>query len=330
MTKIKVTLYFFLSILLLLSCSSDPLKKGDEEYQKGNYAKALKYFNEAFKKKPDDPIIKEKVIMAELQYGKMLYQRRKVLSTLESRYQKALDLLPANPSPESKKLLSEILYILGTGYKNMKPQNEIQKREYVNKVFDYLSEAIYYDSTNTKAIKELDSYKKENFEQMLTKGKKYFSDARKKKDDYYYLSAEYYFKKAVEFNPESKEAVNLLKKVRKITLKMLDPDFDFPIAVASTMKKDQFFAVNIYLLNNTDKNFEIKANLFSLYDFAGNEYVGSVSDLFEPQLKEGLLPAHKEISGVIVFEIGKKNFSDIEKIVFKGDGLHPSVKYFPN
>ena len=76
-----------LFILLIFACSSDPVQKGDEAYQKGKYAEALKFYMEAQKSGIQTPGLKEKIINTKLQYGEMIYQRRKVLRVLEARYE---------------------------------------------------------------------------------------------------------------------------------------------------------------------------------------------------------------------------------------------------
>lgn len=314
----------------LLSCSGDPVQKGDEAYKKGNYSAALKFYLEAQKNGNQTPDLTEKILRAKLQYGNLLYRKRKVLRVLEARYQEVLDMLPENPSPETLKLLSMTLFELGKGYMNLVPQNEIQKREYLSKTFDYLSLAASYDPENTEAERLLKEFKQKNFEEMLTRGKTYFSRAKKEKNDYFYLSAEYYLKKATDFESTNEEARRLLKKVRKITLKMIDPDLPYPIAVTSWLKKDNQLGVAVTILNNTETPVDIKAEQFVLVDFEGNEYQGSLSDLFEPQLKETLLQPHKEFSGVVVFEVGEKDFNSFEKIIFSPDTKHTAVKYFPN
>ncbi|RMG31330.1 MAG: DUF4352 domain-containing protein, partial [Methanobacteriota archaeon] len=94
--------------------------------------------------------------------------------------------------------------------------------------------------------------------------------------------------------------------------------------------KDNLLGVAVSVLNNTDKPIDIKAEQFVLVDMEGNEYPGSLSDLFEPQLKEISLQPHKELSGVVVFTVGEKDFKSFEKIIFSPDERHSAVKYFPN
>lgn len=330
MKVLKSALLLIAVLALMVSCSSDPIQQGDDALKNNNFNAALKYYMEAYKAQPSNEVLKAKIAQTYLLQGKDLYSKRKVITTIESRYEKALTFLPDNPDDQTKQLLSEVLTIIGKYYYEAKPQNEIQKREYLNKTYDYLTDAMFYNENNNEAQTLLEEYKKSNFEAMLTKGKEYFNRARKEKNDYFYLSAEYYLQKATEFDQSNDEALALLKKVRKINLNKIDPDQPYPFAVTNLLTKDDILAVSIYLLNNTDRPHETLAGKFVLYDINGNEYIGKTTEDFEPVFKEGSIPPRKDMEGVIVFEGKNLTESNLQKIVYHATDNRLITKYFPN
>lgn len=322
-------LFLLITFVILSSCSSDPMAEGDKLYQEGQYAKSLKKYHEAIKAQPDNNFAREKAALATVRAGQDIYKRRKVLTPFIKYYEKSLNLIPANPSAEFSKEFSVILYELAQAYLKTEPKNNQAKKEKFDNLLMYYDDALFYNPGNTEAQEALKKFQEEHFTEMLEKGKNYFAKAKKQKNDLYYLNAEYYFKKANQFKPEDKETKALLVKVRKINLDKYNPDLDYPLAVLGTLVKDEYTAVQIYLVNNSADKTEIKANMFFVFDKEGNEYKGEVTDVFNATFKEGTIASGKSIEGVISFKTGGKKAKLFEKLIFESPEGMQTTKYFP-
>ncbi len=328
MRKSLLLLSFIIS-LLLASCSSDPMQKGNKMMQEGQFVKALKEYNKVLQKNPSDMAAKEKIALATVKIGQKIYNRRKVLRSFTSYYEKSLSWVPENPSEDFKKEYSNILYELAEAHLKSEPKNNREKRERFDNVVMFFEDALFYNPENVKAQEALQKFQDDNFEEMFSKGKDYYTKARKQKNDLYYLNAEYYLKKAHEFKPDNKEIGKLLSKVRKINLNKINPDLDFPMAITGNLVKDGYTVLAVYLLNNSAADSDIKASYFKLYDKEGNEYTGEISELFESPLKEGILASGKEIEGAVAFKTGGKKIPLLDKLLFESPEGGQTLKYFP-
>lgn len=320
---------FILLVIILISCSGNPVQKGDDAFQQGDYHTALKFYTQALKEQPDNKDLQVKLTLADLMVGKTLAERRNIVTPVEGRYEKAMPLLSEFTSPDIRNTLSDICTFLGKKYAEMTPQNEIQKRQYLEKAFNYLNDALFYNPENSEAERFLEDFKKKNFQEMYDKGMSYFERARKEKKDYFYLSAEFYLQKAMEFDPQNNDVQKVLQQVRKLTLNMIDPDLPYAFAVTGNLKKDQFLGVSVVIVNNTSSPTEVSAHDFQLMDTEGNSIPGNINNLFEPQFPEGTLAAAAEKEGVVVFEVGNKKWEDFEKIVYQNPDGKMTVKYIP-
>jgi len=316
-------------ILVLTSCSSDPMAEGDKFYQEGQYAKAVNMYNEVLKTQPDNSIAREKAALATVKVGQELYNRRKVLSPFVKYYENAVTLIPDNTSQEFNKEFSVLLFELAQAYLNSEPRNNQEKKERFDNVLMYYDEALFYDPDNSAAMTALEEFQNKHFAEMMEKGTQYYQKARKQKNDLYYLNAEYYFKKANKFNSEDADAAKMLETVRKINLNKINPDLDYPLAIISTLVKDEYTAVQVYLENRTAGTCNVQANMFMVLDKDGNEYKGEITDVFNATFKEGTVASGKGIEGVISFKTGGKQADKFDKLIFDSPEGIQSVKYFP-
>ncbi len=168
--------------LLNLYCGSDPVAEANKAFESGNYAQALKLFLEAKAKNPQDQSITEKIALIYMHRGQELYQKSNNIKSFSGNYDKALTYIPENPNEEFKKPYSKLLLALARGYLNSKPQNDIEKDDFLNKAIAYMEDAIYNDQNNTSAESLLTVVKTQNFQQMLDKGKEIYAQGKKLND----------------------------------------------------------------------------------------------------------------------------------------------------
>ncbi len=300
---------FLTPIVFLISCGGNPIEEGDKAFAKGKYPDAILKYQEALKEKPNDIALKEKLAISYMYKGLDLYKRRKNIKAFEGNYNRALENLDEDIStPELKKDYSKILYELGKAFNASNPENEIQKKEYLDKTLSYLEQAIEFDESNQKAKDLLAQVQSDNFQQMFDRGVSYYNSAKKSKNDEDYLVAEYYLAKAVSFNPDDQEAAKYLKLARKKAMKVFDFDTVFPMAIAGYMQKGKFTMFDFTIVNNTMESVTIKPENFTLTDKEGNEYKfdPEQTDKLEGGLVKGAqLKAKKQLDVRLAFPAPK-------------------------
>ena len=183
---------------------------------------AIKYLSEAKKATPENPAIQEKLALAYMLKGKDLHKKTNNIAAFTGNFSKGEEFIPAEPTPEFQVEYSNLLFDLATAYQNTRPENDVQKEDFMNKTIAFLETAIGYNPDHAEAEGLLNQIKSDNFSAILEKGKKLFSQAKKEDNKDLYFTAEYYFKKANNFDPENKEALELLSSTRKKTLDVPD------------------------------------------------------------------------------------------------------------
>ena len=114
---------------LTIQCGSDPAVEGDNAFKSANYNLAVKHFLDARKQNPaEKQTYEEKIALSYMLRGKSLYEKSRNIKSFSGNFEKSLEYIPENPSDFFKKEYSEILFALGNGYLQSKPENEIQKR----------------------------------------------------------------------------------------------------------------------------------------------------------------------------------------------------------
>ncbi len=332
MKLIKEFSYLLFTIILiagLLGCGGNAYEDGLSALQKGEYNLAIKYLSEARKDTPENKSIDEKLAVAYMLKGKDLFAKRKNLPSFDGNFSKGEEFIPAAPSQEFQIEYSNLLLDLANAYQNTKPENNVQKEDFLNKTISSLETAIGYNPDNIEAEKLLNQIKSENFTTILEKGKRLFSQAKKEDNKDLYFTAEYYFKKANNFDSENKEALSYLSKTRKQTLDVLDVEQDFALAIIDQTYSKGSYIFEIGIQNNSPDPVNIKHAKFIIMDKDGDSYPLDKSTMskFKNILPEKSLTDRKTISGIIAFKMKKKvkidyigyNLSD-EKIV---------KKYFP-
>jgi len=326
-----IILIFLLSISAF-NCGSDPAAEGEKAFQAANYNLAIKHFIEAKKENTENKdAFDEKIALSYMLRGQDLYGRTKNVKSFSGNFEKALDYVPDNPSPDFNQKYSEILYAIANAYMNARPENEIQKEEYLNKTINYLEDALVNDENNTAASELLDKIKVDNFQKMLNKGKDFYSKAGRTKNNDYYINAEYYFQRAAYFDIHNKDAVKMLSKTRKKTLSILNNREDFAMAVADMNRQSKDLILDLTIKNYATNPIELNIKKFELVDIDGNSYKINekmMNEKFKDKnLKNQKLAELKLAEGYIVFSIPKN--AKIDYMGYQLNDEETAKKYFP-
>jgi hypothetical protein len=317
-------------IAILLSCGGNSYEDGLNALENKDYNLAIKYLSEARKEIPANPAISEKLALAYILRGKDLYQKRKNISAFTGNFSKGEEFIPAEPSEQFQVEYSNLLLDLANAYQHAKPENDVQKEDFLNKTIASLETALGYYPDNSEAESLLNQIKSDNFTAILEKGKRLFSQAKKENNKDLYFTAEYYFKKANNFDSENKDALIYLAKTRKQTLDVLDVEQDFALAIADEQYSKGSYIFEIYIQNNAPDPIKISHNKFVIMDKNGNSYPldkETMSKFKTKMLPEKSLTDRKTLSGIIAFKMKKK--IKIDYIGYKLSEEKTVKKYFP-
>ncbi len=323
--RIAILVISFLLLTLLIGCGSDPLTKGDEAFQQGNYGEAVINYEEALKAQPENDEIRKKLAIANFKLGEQLFKARKVIRVYEGRIKEGLKYAPKNPDAEFQRALSNAYLGVALAYKNLPPQNPTQREMFFQKTLNYLEKARQTDPQNSAAEKAYTQFVEENFGKMLNKGIAAYKKG--KKDPGQYLIAEYYLEKALSFKPDHAEAKKYLRRARKGGLDVLDMSKHYPIAITSQKWMKNWYAIYVVVRNNTNQDITVAPENFVLLAADESEYTGTARPEFKPPFSKTVLKPATEADGVVVFAVkGKPRFTRLE--LWLNDEL-ASAKNFP-
>jgi hypothetical protein len=317
-------------ILLNMYCGSNPAVEADKALTSGNYGLALKLFLEAKSKAPQDQAITEKIALVYMYRGQELYQKSNNIKSFSGNYDKAVTYIPETPSEEFKKTYSKLLQALAQGYLNSKPQNDIEKDDFLNKGIAHLEDAIYNDQYNAGAESLLTVVKTENFKKMLDKGKELYAQGKKQNNMDLCFSAEYYFRKASEFDIYNEEAKKLLAQVRRETLTVPNIKDDLAIAIVEYKYLEGEWIMDVTLRNHLTDPIPVILENFVLTDTEGNTYTLDrpfMDSKFAANKFKGGNLKPGDTSGILAFRVpaGKK----IEYLGYRMDNGQLVKKYLP-
>lgn len=325
MRNSKTWLPILTGILLFLSCSTDPIQKGDSEFANGNYAAALKSYLEAYQKNPDAAELKEKIAVTMFRDGLEIYQKRRVVSAFEARVKRGLQYVGQDTSESLKSEISNIYYQLAMAYKARKAENPRQKQENFDKTLEYLSRAVSVNPDNNDAQTAYEQLMTQNFASMLNRGIEYYKQGEQNPDNY--LNAEYYLSKALQFKPEDAQAKKYLRLTRQAALGVMDMDREFPIAITDEMRKGNVKAMYLVIRNNSADAVDVSAQNFYLILSDGKAIPGFVSKEFaKPFAATKLLP-DREAEGVVAFN-ASRSVTPV-RLEFRVQGTSRGGKYLP-
>jgi len=325
-------LFFFLAILIFVSffCGSSAFEDGKAAFDKGDYNMALKYFIEAKKEQADNQEISEKIAICYMMKGKELFEKTNNVKTFQGNFTKGEEFIPDVPSVEFEKTYSDLLLVLGQAYNNAKPENDIQREDYLIKSISVLEGALVYNHENKNAEDLLSSIKSENFLSMLEKGKSLFTQAKKQRNNDLYFAAEYYFNKANNFDPENKDAKKCLSETREKTLNVADVKQDLALAIVDRNFSKGSYLIDVEIVNNTTESTTVKPDNFNLVDKNGNSYHldrDLMAQLKDKSLTEKNVSDRKSTGGILAFKM--KTEQAIDFLEYKLSDQKSVKKYFP-
>jgi tetratricopeptide (TPR) repeat protein len=331
--KVASTLFLGLIIFYFVACGgSNPADEGLRAFQEGDYNLAIKHFRQAQRSGLNSNMVVEKICLAYLYRGENLYNKTGNVKSFSGNFEKGLSLIPDNPSQEFKQDYSKILLALGRAYYNSKSQNEIEEQQFLDKTLSHLEQSIVQDSTNVEAAELLNQIKSDNYQKWLSKGRDYYDKARRKGNVDYFFSAEYYIKKAADFDPDNLEVEQFLTKIKKQTLSVLNYRDDVSLAIADYHRHKGKLFLDITIKNYLVEPVAVNLSNFSLVDKSGKNYSMDkkmMKEVFTDRcLKNIKLDSKKSYAdGLLIFSVGQN--SDIDYLAYNIDGQKMTKKYFP-
>jgi hypothetical protein len=329
--RINHMLTALLVLVLFSACGSDPIAEGEKAFQAEQYLQAAKFFNEAKKKDPTNTLMDEKIALCYMRHGESLYNKAKNIKALSGNFEKGVQFIPEKTSDEFKKEYSRLLFILGEAYNNTKPENDIQKSEYLENTLNYLDQALYEDENNKAAEDLLQAVQETNFEKMFTKGQELFDKAQSTKNDNLYLTSEYYLNRANKFAPEDDRVSKLLSQVRAKSISVPNISGEMGFAIADYDRQPNSMIVFAYLQNYISNPTTIDPKNFELMDFDGNTYPldpDMMAKMDQTKLLRTKTIKEMEVAeGIIAFKVPKN--IKLEYIGYLLDSGKTVKKYFP-
>jgi hypothetical protein len=327
--RFSLFLFTFSLITGFFSCGGNSFEDGVKALEKGDFNLAIKYLSEAKKETPDNQPINEKLALTYMLRGKDLYGKTKNLSAYTGNFSKGEQFIPDSLSEEFQTEYSNLLLDLANAYQSTKPENDVQKEDFLNKTLSSLETALGFNPDNKDAEDLLNKIKSDNFTAIFEKGKRLYSQAKKEDNKDLYFTAEYYFKKANNFDPDNKDALSYLSKTRKQTLDVPDIEQDLALAIADYQFSKGSYIFDIYIQNNTPDPININHANFVLMDKEGNSFPLDKETMskFKGTLSEKSLANRNPASGIIAFKMKKK--AKIDYIGYKLDDEKTVKKFFP-
>lgn len=319
-------------VFLTMHCGSNPAVEGDKAFESANYNLAVKHFLEARKQNPaQKQTYDEKIALSYMLRGKSLYEKNHNIKSFSGNFEKSSEYIPENTSDYFKKEYSKVLFALGNGYLQARPENEIQKEDYLNKSIQYLEDAMYNDENNSSADSLLAKIKVDNFQKMLNKGNDFYTKAGKTKNGDHYITAEYYFQRAAYFDIYNDDAKKMLSKTRNKTLSILNNREDFAMAVADMSRQTNSLILDLTIKNYATSPVPIDIKNFEIVDLDGKAYLldtKTMDSKFKGKsMKNQKLAELKFADGIIVFSIPKK--VSIDYLGYRLNEDETVKKYFP-
>ncbi len=330
--KLFQGVFLFFTIMALVSCGGSQSEDAESAYQNGNYKLAIQLFSEALQKDPGNPTFKERVAVCYMYRGLEFYNSTRNVKSFSGNFEKALDFVPEETSPEFKQIYSDMLFKLAEAYISTTPQNEIEREDFLNKGITYLDEALFQNSENRSADSLLAKIKQDNFQKMFDKGNKFYNDAKKSGKDELYFSAEYYFKKAADFDIYNKEAKQLLSKTREKSLSLINVNDDLALAVGDYTYQDNRLILDLRIQNFLTTPLAVNISNFVLVDADGKSYSPDnetmSGKLKGKSIKNGTLdPKKTYMDGLVVFPVSKN--TKLDYLTYRSDHGKVTKKYFP-
>ena len=317
----------FLLILifgLAVSCDSDPVQKGDEAFKKDQLLDAQRYYEQALEESPKDDRLREKLMITFFKTGESFYQTRKLVTAYEGQVKQGFAYLPETLSDSLRRVIGNNLLKLALAFREAPSEDEYSKKELEDKAIYYLNTALEYDSTNTAIFDALDNIKGDEVTNLIKKGQLYHEAGEKKTENYFI--ADYYFLKALELDPNNKEAAKSLAQNRQKALTIYNYEQFTPIKILKRSMIGQLLVFEIKILNNSNRAIDLKGDGFSLVATDGSRLEGFFSEVFEMPYLTKKLSSGQEAEGVVSFQPQGKKYVRLE---YNGGGKLTGQKSLP-
>lgn len=333
--KRLLLLIFITSIFF--SCGENLENKAKDLAAQKNYVGAVNTYKKLIQEQPEKAdYFRAMAALNQLNNGLKIFNRFKKknvgsgVSAYQTNYNKAIDLLPEKTDATSATALSSAFMDFGNALHEAEAPNSVKATEWETLMMEAVDRAGEIDPSNPVVSKFKEKVYTEKFAEAKAKGDEHYKTAKKKRSDYDYILAEDQYNYALKFKPDDKETMDILSKIRKKTLDMWDPHYDFMFGIA----KIDFVGDNTWLVismkNNSDLKFVFDPELFKLYDKNDNELPLNIEATSKEKngFKATTLKPMKEKDGLLAFKFkGKK--ADLGKLVYTTDGGQEITKYFP-
>jgi len=322
-----------LSILILMHCGTDYAQEGIKAFQNNDYSEAIKHFTLALKEDSTNRSYDEMICISYLERGKELFKNTRNLKALDGNFKKSQKYLPLNQSKEFKDTYTDMHVFIAKAYITARASSKDEKELNFEHALDAVKTALTLDSTSTTAESLLVSLKESHFQGLIDKGKNLYNKARRTRNPDLYFMAEYYLKEAQKFESNNSQINNLLQKITKQTLPVLNYREGIALAVSDLVRERKAILMTLSIKNYTSQKINMVLTNFTLVDNQGevypvNEHEMRKRELFgEACLTDTVLnSANPSASGIIAFNAPKN--IEIAYVNYKIDHKRTSRKFF--
>ncbi len=331
--KILQSCLILLLAVVIWQCGSDPMAEAEQAFQNGDYTLAIRLYSALKKEQPkNSKSIDEKIALSYMLRGQELFGKTRNIQSFAGNIKKAVEFMSDNPSDEFTRLYSNILAALAEGYMNAVPANDMEKDRNLSEALTNLRKAQALDSTNAAVDSLMQKFRRDNFEDMKSKAYDSYRKAQKMRDVDYYFISEYYVKKASDIDPNDKDLVDLLTKIRQKTISVLNYRDQVSLAIADKRQQENQLIFDVTIKNYLPTPANLDVDRFHLVGLDGTSYPMD-KDMMNIFLKgkslenQLLNDANPMVNGLLVFKVppGTK----LAYLEYKYDNQNSSRKYFP-
>lgn len=327
---IFITSFFF-------SCGENLENKAKDLSAKKNYVSAVNTYKKLIQEQPEKAdYYSAMAALNQLNNGLKIFDRFKKknvdsgVSAYQTNYEKAVELLPEKVDSTSATALSSAFMDFANALHEAEAPNSVKASEWEALMMESVDKAGKIDPKNPVVSKFKEKVYTEKFAEAKAKGDEHYNTAKKKRSDYDYILAEDQYNYALKFKPDDKEIMDILSTIRKKTLDMWDPHYDFMFGIAKIDFVDDNTWLVVSIKNNSDLKFEFDPELFMLYDKNGDELPMNVDATSKEKngFKAVTLKPMKEKDGLLAFKFKGKE-AELGKLVYTTDSGEEITKYFP-
>jgi hypothetical protein len=331
----KIKFYIILAgCLLVLQCGVDIIEEGKKAYADGNYSQAIKRLTEAYEKDSTNAMINEMIFLSYLNRGEELFKKTNNVDALVGNFERASKYMPKEPTVIFNKMYSKKLLFLANTYLSTKTATNEEKDHFFDKAVNTVKQSIYIDSTNTAADSLMAKLKNDHFQNLIDKGKTLYNKARRTGNADLYFTAEYYLKEAMQFEADNTQIYNLMQKIQRKTLPVLNYREDVSLAVAGLKRERKAVLMTLSIKNYTSQPINLVLKKFKLVDRDGNSFDVNEDEINKRELFGGVGIKNSVLNinnpstqGIIAFDAPKE--IKIAYIHYQIDKKRFARKYFP-